>query len=121
MSTEPLTQELDIGGGHVFSLKLSHSSKEGVTSSRKIGIKNLDLLQVGDNGAAGAEKYALEEMQRAEKRERQRRKLAWTPRWFRPATDAAVIEGEATPEVRSRQVSVQHLALPLPCNEPVVL
>jgi hypothetical protein len=53
-------------------------------------------LENGDHGMSGSEKYALEEMQRMEKRERQRRNTDWTPRWFKPAKDTTVYQYEAT-------------------------
>lgn len=39
-------------------------------------------LERGDHAAAGAAKHALEEVQRAEKKERARRGEEWEPRWF---------------------------------------
>lgn len=39
-------------------------------------------LAAGEMGNAGSEKHRLEEMQRAEKREREKRGDGWKPRWF---------------------------------------
>jgi len=39
-------------------------------------------LEKGDHAAAGAAKHALEEVQRAEKKERAKRGEEWAPRWF---------------------------------------
>lgn len=39
-------------------------------------------LERGDHAAAGTAKHALEEVQRAEKKERARRGEEWEPRWF---------------------------------------
>ncbi|KAK9817890.1 hypothetical protein WJX72_003822 [[Myrmecia] bisecta] len=55
-------------------------------------------LEAGDNATAGAEKYALEEMQRAERREREKRGDAWQPRWFRPNSDAKIYPIEYPPD-----------------------
>ncbi|KAK9806522.1 hypothetical protein WJX73_006646 [Symbiochloris irregularis] len=55
-------------------------------------------LQDGETGVAATEKVKVEEAQRQEKKERQRRGEEWQPRWFRPASDATVHPGEATPE-----------------------
>jgi hypothetical protein len=46
-------------------------------------------LAAGDHGKAGASKHALEEVQRAEKRERAARGEGWAPRWFRAGGDGA--------------------------------
>lgn len=51
-------------------------------------------LEWGDVGTAGAEKYNLEETQRAERKERDRRKEIWAPRWFRPGKDTTVYPAE---------------------------
>jgi hypothetical protein len=41
------------------------------------------LLAAGQMTGAGSEKHRLEEMQRAERREREKRSGSWTPRWFK--------------------------------------
>lgn len=46
-------------------------------------------LEKGDHGAAGHAKHALEEVQRAEKKERARRGDEWKPRWFVEAGNAS--------------------------------
>jgi hypothetical protein len=45
--------------------------------------------------AAGGEKVRLEEMQRTERREREKRNDLWTPRWFRSVAEPQLYEGEA--------------------------
>ncbi|CAD7703208.1 unnamed protein product [Ostreobium quekettii] len=44
---------------------------------------DIAFLNKGDSTAAGTWKYDLEEMQRAERREREKRGDTWEPRWFR--------------------------------------
>lgn len=51
-------------------------------------------LAAGEMGAAGSEKVRLEEMQRAERRERDKRADGWTPRWFRKVDSPTLYEGE---------------------------
>ncbi|KXZ44648.1 hypothetical protein GPECTOR_64g142 [Gonium pectorale] len=51
-------------------------------------------LAAGEMVAAGSEKVRLEEMQRAERRERDKRSDSWLPRWFRKVDDAKLYEGE---------------------------
>jgi anti-sigma factor RsiW len=43
--------------------------------------------------AAGSEKYRLEEMQRAERREREKRTGSWTPRWFKQIEAPQLFQG----------------------------
>lgn len=51
-------------------------------------------LQLGNMGTAQSEKYRLEEMQRAERRERESQGDTWRPKWFELVEDAEVFEGE---------------------------
>lgn len=51
-------------------------------------------LAAGEMGSAGSEKVRLEEMQRAERRERDKRADGWTPRWFRKVDSPTLYEGE---------------------------
>ncbi|GLI60079.1 hypothetical protein VaNZ11_002110 [Volvox africanus] len=51
-------------------------------------------LAAGEMGSAGSEKVRLEEMQRAERRERDKRSDKWTPRWFRKVEAPQLYEGE---------------------------
>ncbi|CAL5227744.1 g10760 [Coccomyxa viridis] len=51
-------------------------------------------LEWGDTGSAGTEKHSLEERQRAERKERDRRKEKWAPRWFQPSKDTQTHEDE---------------------------
>jgi hypothetical protein len=51
-------------------------------------------LYAGESGMAGAEKHRLEEMQRAERRERDRLGDKWEPRWFYPVENPELYEGE---------------------------
>ncbi|KAK9843175.1 hypothetical protein WJX74_008032 [Apatococcus lobatus] len=55
-------------------------------------------LEGGDHGSAGQEKYALEEVQRAEKREREKKGETWAPRWFRKPADKTVLPNEYSEE-----------------------
>lgn len=48
-------------------------------------------LAAGDHGKAGAAKHALEEAQRAEKKERTARGDGWAPRWFKAAAEGAAL------------------------------
>ena len=43
---------------------------------------------------AGVEKHRIEEMQRAEKRERERLAQPWAPRFFNNIADPILLEGE---------------------------
>lgn len=53
------------------------------------------LLELGHSGDAAVAKHTLEEMQRAEKREREAKGVDWKPRWFRAKPgDAEVLPGE---------------------------
>jgi len=53
------------------------------------------LLELGRSGESAVAKHALEEMQRAEKRERESKESTWSPRWFNKLPDdAEIIEGE---------------------------
>jgi Oxysterol-binding protein len=45
-------------------------------------------LETGERLKAGAAKHALEEQQRAERRQREELGVAWMPRWFRVSQDA---------------------------------
>ncbi|GJP32712.1 hypothetical protein CLOM_g17313 [Closterium sp. NIES-68] len=47
-------------------------------------------LEEGDINQSATEKYRLEEHQRAEKREREKRKDAFVPKWFRSSGETAV-------------------------------
>ncbi|CAI6005702.1 unnamed protein product [Closterium sp. NIES-64] len=47
-------------------------------------------LEEGDLNQSASEKYRLEEHQRAEKREREQRKDAFVPKWFRSSGETAV-------------------------------
>lgn len=51
-------------------------------------------LYKGDSGKAGSDKHRLEEMQRAEKREREKKGGEWTARWFEQVKDAELLPGE---------------------------
>eukprot|EP00798_Chlamydomonas_sp_ICE-L_P000467 gene467-1873_t len=51
-------------------------------------------LYNGETMNAGKEKHRLEEMQRAEKRERESKGDKWTPRYFKAADDAELLPGE---------------------------
>ncbi|EFJ40057.1 oxysterol binding protein [Volvox carteri f. nagariensis] len=51
-------------------------------------------LAAGEMGSAGSEKVRLEEMQRAERREREKRSDSWAPRWFRRVEQPELYEGE---------------------------
>eukprot|EP00891_Asterochloris_glomerata_P007468 jgi/Astpho2/7468/Aster-02045 len=51
-------------------------------------------LEQGDHGLAGRHKYALEEAQRAEKREREKRDEEWAPRFFMRTPDKEVFATE---------------------------
>lgn len=51
-------------------------------------------LEAGNTGEAGLAKHALEEMQRSERRLREERGDAWTPRWFKLAEEADLDELE---------------------------
>ncbi|GFH19810.1 uncharacterized protein HaLaN_16828, partial [Haematococcus lacustris] len=51
-------------------------------------------LAAGVSSTAGSEKYRLEEMQRAEKRERDRRNDKWQPLWFDPVDAPQLLPGE---------------------------
>lgn len=51
-------------------------------------------LADGNSTLAGSEKYRLEELQRAEKKERERRGDVWTPRWFDHVAAPALLPGE---------------------------
>ncbi|MEW5303037.1 MAG: hypothetical protein WDW36_005769 [Sanguina aurantia] len=53
-------------------------------------------LAAGNTTASGAEKYRLEEMQRAEKRERIARGEQWTPKYFRKPEQETPLTGELT-------------------------
>eukprot|EP00803_Ostreobium_quekettii_P008107 evm.model.scf_403.9 EVM.evm.TU.scf_403.9 scf_403:43062-44447(+) len=48
---------------------------------------DMAFLDKGDSSTAGSWKYDLEEMQRAEKRQREERGDGWAPRWFRKVSD----------------------------------
>lgn len=53
------------------------------------------LLELGRSGESAVAKHNLEEMQRAERREREAKAADWAPRWFKPLPkDADVIGGE---------------------------
>lgn len=57
------------------------------------------LLEGGNSSDAAVAKYNLEEMQRAERKEREKRGDSWQPRWFRPLpADAEVLPGEYSNE-----------------------
>jgi len=45
------------------------------------------LLEEGNIDEAGAQKYRLEEKQRAARKKRENQRQSWTPRWFRLVTD----------------------------------
>ncbi|PNW85958.1 hypothetical protein CHLRE_03g199759v5 [Chlamydomonas reinhardtii] len=51
-------------------------------------------LAAGQMAAAGSEKVRLEEMQRAERRERDKRSDSWVPRWFRKVEQPKLYDGE---------------------------
>lgn len=51
-------------------------------------------LYAGDSGLAGVEKHRIEEMQRAEKRERERLAEPWVPRFFNSVAKPSLFEGE---------------------------
>lgn len=56
-------------------------------------------LEDNETVMSGKYKYELEEMQRAEKKERTAKGLTWTPRWFKPAPDQEILPGELPEEV----------------------
>lgn len=71
-------------------------------------------LYNGDSAAAGYEKHRLEEMQRAEKRERDRQGAPWVPRWFAPVERPEIFEGELdVDKVPFWQWNGEHAKLPL--------
>ncbi|PNG65296.1 Oxysterol-binding protein-related protein 3C, partial [Tetrabaena socialis] len=49
-------------------------------------------LAAGEMVSAGGEKVRLEEIQRAERKERDRRADGWMPRWFKKVDDAKLFE-----------------------------
>jgi len=51
-------------------------------------------LYAKETSTAGSEKYRLEEMQRAERREREKRGDVWTPRWFKKVEEPELMTGE---------------------------
>ncbi|KAG2436640.1 hypothetical protein HXX76_006168 [Chlamydomonas incerta] len=51
-------------------------------------------LAAGQMAAAGSDKMRLEEMQRAERRERDKRSDSWVPRWFRKVEQPKLYDGE---------------------------
>lgn len=51
-------------------------------------------LYAGETNQAGMDKIRLEEMQRAEKREREAKGDTWVPRWFKKVEEPELIEGE---------------------------
>lgn len=56
------------------------------------------LLEMGKSGESAVAKHSLEEMQRAERRERDSRGSTWVPRWFTPVKNGEVLPGEYAPE-----------------------
>ena len=53
------------------------------------------LLELGRSGESAVAKHALEEMQRAEKRQREGKGSTWSPRWFKKLdNDAHIFDGE---------------------------
>lgn len=80
--------------------KFTHkiSSSEGIreplpSDSRRRPDRS--ALYNGETVPAGVEKHRLEEMQRAEKRVRDEKGDAWTPRWFKPVAEPQLYEGDA--------------------------
>lgn len=57
------------------------------------GRPDRSALYAGDSMLAGVEKHRIEEMQRAEKRERERLGESWTPRFF---NSVAEVRGEGS-------------------------
>ncbi|DBA92841.1 hypothetical protein WJX77_001671 [Trebouxia sp. C0004] len=55
-------------------------------------------LELGDHGKAGQYKYQLEEAQRAEKREREKRGDTWSPRFFRRTPEKDTFSNEFSDE-----------------------
>lgn len=57
------------------------------------------LLELGKSGESAVAKHTLEEMQRAERRQREEKGAEWKPRWFRPLpSDAEVLGSEPSNE-----------------------
>lgn len=82
-------------GRTYFCYKCSSSSeiaKPLMTDSRRR--PDVCALDKGDNSTAASWKHRLEEIQRAEKRERIERGDNWEPRWFTQTTEESTIEGE---------------------------
>ena len=50
-------------------------------------------LAAGEMAAAGAEKFRLEEMQRAEKKQRDAQGTSWVPRWFNKVEEPQLLPG----------------------------
>mmetsp|Transcript_11385 Transcript_11385/g.19976 ORF Transcript_11385/g.19976 Transcript_11385/m.19976 type:complete len:456 (-) Transcript_11385:826-2193(-) len=71
-------------------------------------------LAKGETSVAGVEKWRLEEMQRAERKEREAQGDVWTPRWFLPKPDAPLMPGElGVDKVPLWQFSGEYSKLPV--------
>lgn len=81
-----------------FAHKLMSSEGLNPLPSDSRRRKDRLALQHGDHLEAGAQKVAVEEEQRAEKREREQRGDKWTPRYFTHTPDAPVYDLEFSAE-----------------------
>ncbi|KAG1665285.1 hypothetical protein FOA52_015862 [Chlamydomonas sp. UWO 241] len=77
---------------HVVSS--SEGIKEPLASDSRRRADRAHLYK-GETGPAGTAKHQLEEMQRAEKRERDANGGSWVPRWFRKVEEPELFEGDA--------------------------
>lgn len=78
-----------------------------------------DALAEGEMASAGAEKYRLEEMQRAEKRQREAEAKPWVPRWFKKVEEPELLPGPAG-AVLAVAVAVDVIAAVLNMRRPSV-
>ncbi|KAI3429462.1 hypothetical protein D9Q98_005554 [Chlorella vulgaris] len=84
-----------------FARDVLNSCKGGINPLPSDSRRRPDraLLELGNSSDAAVAKYNLEEMQRAERKEREKRGDTWQPRWFKPlAADAEVVAGEYSNE-----------------------
>lgn len=56
------------------------------------------LLELGRSGESAVAKHTLEEMQRAERKEREAKEDFWKPRWFKATPEAKLFDGEFSHE-----------------------
>mmetsp|Transcript_11257 Transcript_11257/g.33809 ORF Transcript_11257/g.33809 Transcript_11257/m.33809 type:complete len:452 (-) Transcript_11257:444-1799(-) len=75
-------------------------SSKGINPLRSDSRRRADrlALQKGETSEAATAKHTLEEIQRAEKREREARGEKWTPRYFKSTAGAKVFDIEFTEE-----------------------